>query len=568
MLAALIGRKRANPSGTQVISVLNRLSAAAGGVTRVSLNRSAILAANNYKACIVSIDWDLGLQNSVQSLRISGHLEKPVLALNFFFYYSQASVLRRNRSKKIDLAQLAVAPTSDVPKRRSRFIGITEFQNREYMNSLGDVFAREILDAEGNSVSFELLDEKNKTKHFKTKEEACSFWLEEISSYADHTVIISDASSSSEIVSNTYRKNISKILTLHGNHFLDPYSYGSQIKPRSQLIIDNAKICDALVLLTESQKDDIERQFGKDVKYVVIPNSATEFSRQPDICRDPFLFSIVSRLEEVKSLDRAIRAFKIVVNRDPRLKLEIWGRGSLGEELSCLIGDLGLEKNVSLNGYTRAPETVYSRSRCTISTSLSEGFGLSLIESMSMGTPVISFDTNYGPREIIEDKTNGFIVSSEAELAERILEIARDDEAFESLSKGAIATAEKFSSNRIGKQWTELVSNLERENLVSKTIVKSGIIENSHSSSSGIIFISANDISSEIYRSARHVEIIKIDRSRQFGEKMSKIEPGIYRIKSIALDEESSRYAIKFSQGIKIHKGTIPHKSFTLRLIC
>src|SRR5690606_1687182 len=127
MLAALIGRKRANPSGTQVISVLNRLSAAAGGVTRVSLNRSAILAANNYKACIVSIDWDLGLQNSVQSLRISGHLEKPVLALNFFFYYSQASVLRRNRSKKIDLAQLAVAPTSDVPKRRSRFIGITEF---------------------------------------------------------------------------------------------------------------------------------------------------------------------------------------------------------------------------------------------------------------------------------------------------------------------------------------------------------------------------------------------------------------------------------------------------------
>ncbi|MCE5979046.1 glycosyltransferase [Pseudomonas sp. JR33AA] len=568
MLGALMGRKRAAPPAvTQVVSVLNRLSASAGGVTRVSLNRSAILADNGFRSCIVSIDWDLGLQGSVQSLRISGQLAKPVLALNFFYYYCQASVMRRSGTKITDLEQLSVKFASNLPKRRSRFIGLTEFQSREYMNSFGDVFAREILDAEGNSVSFELVIDSERSKQYKTRDEACSAWLEELADYGAHTVIISDASSTSDVVTNVLGGKISKVLTLHGNHFMEPFTFGSPIKPRSQLIIDNANSCDALVLLTESQKRDIEQQFGESSNAVVIPNSVTEFAIKQDVSRDQNVFAIVSRLEGGKRLDRAIRAFKIVVEQNPKLQLEIWGRGALADELSELISELDLEDNVSLNGYTRVPHAVYSRARCTLSTSLSEGFGLSIIESMSMGTPVISFNTNYGPIEIIDDYANGYLVESEKELAERILEIAEDNNAFEALSKGALATAAKYSSKRIGKEWIDLVNGLAQKGAAPKHGSKSRAIENSHSSSSGTLFISANDITEELSQTARHVEIIKIDRSKQFNDKISKLEPGVYRIKSMKLDEDSSRYAIKFGQGPKTHKGTIPHKSFTLRLI-
>jgi len=568
MLGALMGRKRATPPAvTQVVSVLNRLSASAGGVTRVSLNRSAILADNGFRSCIVSIDWDLGLQSSVQSLRISGQLAKPVLALNFFYYYCQASVMRRSGTKVTDLEQLSVKVASNLPKRRSRFIGMTEFQIREYMNSFGDVFAREILDAEGNPVSFELIVDNERSKQYKTRDEACTAWLQELASYGAHTVIISDASSASDVVANVHDSKTSKVLTLHGNHFMEPFTYGSPIKPRSQTIIDNANSCDALVLLTESQKNDIEQQFGDGSNAVVIPNSVTEFAIKQDVARDPNLFAIVSRLEGGKRLDRAIRAFKIVVERNPDLQLEIWGRGALADELSELISELDLDDNVSLNGYTRAPHAVYSRARCTLSTSLSEGFGLSIIESMSVGTPVISFNTNYGPIEIIDDYSNGYLVESERELADRILEIAEDDEAFEALSKGAMITATKYSSERVGKEWIDLVNELASTGSAPKPRLKSRSIENSHSSSSGTLFVSAADISEDLFESARHVEIIKIDRSKQFNDKISKLEPGIYRIKSMKLDEDSSRYAIKFAQGPKIHKGAIPHKSFTLRVI-
>ncbi|MFG0844254.1 glycosyltransferase [Pseudomonas sp. FYR_5] len=568
MLGALMGRKRAAPPAvTQVVSVLNRLSASAGGVTRVSLNRSAILADNGFRSCIVSIDWDLGLQSSVQSLRISGQLAKPVLALNFFYYYCQASVMRRSGTKVTDLEQLSVKVASNLPKRRSRFIGMTEFQIREYMNSFGDVFAREILDAEGNPVSFELIVDNERSKQYKTRDEACTAWLQELASYGAHTVIISDASSASDVVANVHDSKTSKVLTLHGNHFMEPFTYGSPIKPRSQTIIDNANSCDALVLLTESQKNDIEQQFGDGSNAVVIPNSVTEFAIKQDVARDPNLFAIVSRLEGGKRLDRAIRAFKIVVERNPDLQLEIWGRGALADELSELISELDLDDNVSLNGYTRAPHAVYSRARCTLSTSLSEGFGLSIIESMSVGTPVISFNTNYGPIEIIDDYSNGYLVESERELADRILEIAEDDEVFEALSRGAMITATKYSSERVGKEWIDLVNGLARTGSAPKPRLKSRSIENSHSSSSGTLFVSTADISEELSESARHVEIIKIDRSKQFNDKISKLEPGIYRIKSMKLDEDSSRYAIKFAQGPKIHKGTIPHKSFTLRVI-
>jgi len=360
---------------------------------------------------------------------------------------------------------------------------------------------------------------------------------------------------------------MSKVLTLHGNHFMEPYTFGSQIKPRSQLIIENSNSCDTLVLLTANQKNDIEQQFGENPKIVVIPNSVTEYTTKQDIARDPNLFAIVSRLEDVKRIDRAIRAFKIVVDKNPNLKLEIWGRGALTDQLSELINELDLEGNVSLNGYTRTPQAVYARARCTLSTSLSEGFGLSIIESMSMGTPVISFTTNYGPIEIIDDYSNGYLVESENELAERILEIAEDQESYEALSKGALFTANKYSSERIGKEWIDLVNGLVRRGTTPKHGSKSKSMENSHSSSSGTLFISADDITEELSQSARHVEIIKIDRSKQFNDKISKLEPGVYRIKSMKLDEDSSRYAIKFAQGPKTHKGTIPHKSFTIRLI-
>ncbi|MFJ7884619.1 glycosyltransferase [Pseudomonas sp. NPDC096917] len=567
MFGALLGRKGSVLAGTQVISVLNRLSATAGGVTRAALNRAGVLGRSGLSSFVVSIDYDAGLINSIDVLRRDGRLDPEVLAFNFFFYYGSLSE-SLSKSKKIPhLSKLSVTPALSVPTRRSRYIGTTEFQSVEFFNGAGVVFARELLDGVGNSVSFQLCISPTQAHTFKTREDACTHWLEELSKNGTHTVVISDASSSSDVVANITSEKTSKVLTLHGNHFAEPYVYGSPVKPRSQLIIDNAKVCDSLVLLTDSQKRDVERQFGSDQKISVIPNSKTVFKDDFVVKRKSKLFVVVSRLDAVKNIDRAIRAFKIAIESDSELVLEIWGRGSLESSLKDLIVELGLSGNVVMKGYTRNPDTVFRRARASLSSSLSEGFGLSLLESMSVGTPVISFDSNYGPKEIIQDGENGFLVRTEEECAEKIVRLARDNSLFDHLAKGGIESSDRYSPDLVGQKWLDLVNGLIGGESYQSVFGKRSVFENTNSSGSGSIFISASEIAGRSLDSVRRVEIVRVDRTKTFNDKYSKLEPGVYRVHSITHEPSSFRYAIKISHGGRQHKGSIPLKALTFKLL-
>ncbi|NBG92857.1 glycosyltransferase [Pseudomonas sp. 9.1(2019)] len=567
MFGALLGRKGSDLTGTQVISVLNRLSATAGGVTRAALNRAGVLGRSGLNSYVVSIDYDSGLANSVEVLRRDGRLDPDVLVFNMFFYYGALSESLAKLKKKPPLSKLSVTPALSVPVRRSRFIGATELQSVEFFNSAGVIFARELLDKAGNSVSFQLNISPALTYTFKAREDACTHWLEELSENGSHTVVIADASTASDVVTNIKSKKASKVLTLHGNHFSDPYVYGSSVKPRSQLIIDNAKVCDSLVLLTESQKVDVGRQFGDSQKISVIPNSTTIFKDDFVVKRKPKLFVVVARLDAVKSIGRVIRSFKLAVESDPELVLEIWGRGSLEGELKALILELGLSGSVFMKGYTRNPDTVFRRARASLSSSLSEGFGLSLLESMSVGTPVISFDANYGPKEIIQNGENGFLVNSEQECAAKIVKLAQDNSLFDYLAKGGIESSNRYSPDLVGQKWLGLVKNLSGGESYNNDFGERTVFENTNSSGSGSIFISASEIAGRPLDCVRRVEIVRIDRTKVFNDQYSKLEPGVYRVHSITHEPGSFRYAIKIAHGGRQHKGVIPLKSLTFKLL-
>src|SRR5690606_22184598 len=104
--------------------------------------------------------------------------------------------------KKPQMSKLSVTPALSVPVRRSRYIGATELQSVEFFNGAGGVFARELLDKNGNSVSFQLNISPTQTYTFKAREDACTHWLEELSENGSHTVVIADASTVSDVVTN------------------------------------------------------------------------------------------------------------------------------------------------------------------------------------------------------------------------------------------------------------------------------------------------------------------------------------------------------------------------------
>lgn len=118
----------------------------------------------------------------------------------------------------------------------------------------------------------------------------------------------------------------------------------------------------------------------------------------------------VGRLEKQKAFHFAIEAFSLIVTHHPNLRLKIIGQGSLESDLKKMCKNLKVENQVDFEGFHSNITPYYSNAKATLLTSLYEGFPNVLVESISMGIPVISFDCKSGPSEIIVDGENGFLV--------------------------------------------------------------------------------------------------------------------------------------------------------------
>lgn len=118
----------------------------------------------------------------------------------------------------------------------------------------------------------------------------------------------------------------------------------------------------------------------------------------------------VGRLEEQKAFHYAIEAFSNVAARYPQLRLKIVGQGSLESELKKCAAKFDVFDKVDFEGFQGNMIPYYANAKATLLTSLFEGFPNVLVESITLGTPVVSFDCPSGPSEIIEDGINGYLV--------------------------------------------------------------------------------------------------------------------------------------------------------------
>lgn len=118
----------------------------------------------------------------------------------------------------------------------------------------------------------------------------------------------------------------------------------------------------------------------------------------------------VGSLKKAKAFNYAIEGFARIAKHFPKLRLKIVGEGKLEKQLKKIAMDLGIESRVDFEGFQKDIIPFYLYARATVLTSVYEGFPNVLIESILLGTPVVSFDCPSGPSEIIEKGVNGFLV--------------------------------------------------------------------------------------------------------------------------------------------------------------
>lgn len=173
----------------------------------------------------------------------------------------------------------------------------------------------------------------------------------------------------------------------------------------------------------------------------------------------------VGRLERQKGFDLLIKAFQMIVDRHPDWRLVIWGEGSQREVLEELVRRAGLENRIAFPGVSTRPVSWLEQADLFAMSSRHEGFGNVLAEAMLAGLPVISFDCDFGPRDIVQHGIDGLLVAPDNpdELAAALDRMMAEPDLRAKLAGQAAINARRFNRNDIVAQWDAVVSTCSRQ---------------------------------------------------------------------------------------------------------
>ncbi|MEU1852849.1 glycosyltransferase family 4 protein [Streptomyces sp. NPDC019990] len=165
------------------------------------------------------------------------------------------------------------------------------------------------------------------------------------------------------------------------------------------------------------------------------------------------------RLVPVKRYDLLIEAFAQVAAAFPDWQLRIYGKGQEQPRLRQLIERLGLWNNVFLMGAAAPMEAEWVKASIGAAASDFEAFGMTIVEAMRCGLPVVSTDCPYGPGEIIQDGADGRLVpvGDREALASALLELVGDDERRRRMGRTAQENARRFAPGPVVAQAERLL---------------------------------------------------------------------------------------------------------------
>ncbi|MBJ2125525.1 glycosyltransferase [Flavobacterium sp. IB48] len=172
---------------------------------------------------------------------------------------------------------------------------------------------------------------------------------------------------------------------------------------------------------------------------------------------------MVARHSYEKGIDRILKMWPLIVQKYPEWKLEIFGKSNKTLQLEKQQND----KNITFSNPVHNIQEIYKSASILVMTSRNEALPMVLIEAMAIGLPCVAYDCPVGPKAIIRNNENGFLIDEDDETSfiEKLSLLIEDEMLRKKMGVKAQESVQKYDMDIIMQQWKNFFEEIVKTNL-------------------------------------------------------------------------------------------------------
>lgn len=254
---------------------------------------------------------------------------------------------------------------------------------------------------------------------------------------------------------------------LHAEHYLNCDEEHILWYGIYEYAFSHSEKIDFYITNTEAQSNLLKKQFkqylGKEPNVTAIPVTGVDQLRIPgEGERKRHSLISAGRLATEKHMDWVIEAVVEAKNMIPDLSLDIYGEGSEEKKLRLKIKELNCGGYIRLCGFQKLDE-IYQKYDAYISASWVETLGVTLMEAVGSGLPIVGFDIPYGMQAFVDEGENGYKIpwGNVKGLAEGIVRLFTEAD-LEAFRQHSYEKAKGYFREELEKRWVEVFGKKEK----------------------------------------------------------------------------------------------------------